>query len=56
MTLETLVPTLKTMAQGADAKVVVNADSSAPNGAVVEAMLRCREAGVEHFLFAIKRE
>jgi len=56
VTLETLVPTLKTMAQGADAKVVVNADSSAPNGAVVEAMLRCREAGVEHFLFAIKRE
>jgi len=35
--------------------VVVNADSAAPNGVVVQAMLQCRAAGAEKFLFAMRR-
>jgi biopolymer transport protein ExbD len=56
ITLETLAPTLKGLLASPDANVVVAADSAAPNGVVVQAMLRAREAGVAHFLFAIKRE
>ncbi len=37
-------------------EIVVAADSAAPNGIVVQAMLRAREAGAQHFLFAVKRE
>jgi biopolymer transport protein ExbD len=55
-TLDIIVPMLKAVLQGPDARVVVNADSAAPNGIVVQAMLKAREAGAEHFLFAIKRE
>jgi biopolymer transport protein ExbD len=33
--------------------VVVAADSAAPSGIVVQAMLKAREAGAEHFLFAV---
>lgn len=39
-----------------DRTVVVNADTDAPNGLVVEAMLRARAAGVEKFLFAVRRK
>jgi biopolymer transport protein ExbD len=39
----------------ADKTVVVNADAEAPNGVVVEAMLAARTAGVEKFLFAVRR-
>ena len=56
VTLETLAPALRAMLAGPEASVVVNADSDAPNGTVVQAMLRAREAGATHFLFAIKRE
>ena len=56
VTLETLTSTLQGMLASPDANVVVSADSAAPNGVVVQAMLRAREAGVSHFLFAIKRE
>jgi len=35
--------------------VVINADSAAPNGVVVQAMLQCRAAGAEKFLFAMRR-
>lgn len=56
VTLEMLSPTLQAMLAGPDSNVIVNADSGAPNGTVVQAMLRAREAGVTHFLFAIKRE
>ena len=56
VTLETLAPTLQTMLADPDANLIVAADSAAPNGIVVQAMLRAREAGVAHFLFAIKRE
>ncbi len=39
-----------------DATVIVNADTDAPNGIVVEAMLAGRAAGAEKFLFAIRRK
>jgi len=35
--------------------VVINADSDAPNGLVVQAMLQCRTVGAEKFLFAMRR-
>jgi biopolymer transport protein ExbD len=56
VTLETLGATLQPMLAGGDGKIIVAADSAAPNGIVVQAMLRARTAGGEHFLFAIKRE
>jgi len=56
VTLETLTPTLQAMLAGPETSVIVNADSAAPNGTVVQAMLRAREAGAIHFVFAIKRE
>ncbi|HEY6334658.1 MAG TPA: biopolymer transporter ExbD [Alphaproteobacteria bacterium] len=55
-TLDEVSASVKILLRDADATVVVNADSAAPNGVVVQAMLKAREAGVEHFLFAIKRE
>jgi biopolymer transport protein ExbD len=55
-TLATMAFTLKSLLQGQDQGVVVNADSAAPEGIVVEAMLQARRAGVEHFLIAVKRE
>jgi biopolymer transport protein ExbD len=55
-TLSTMAFTLKSMLQGQDQGVVVNADGAAPEGIVVEAMLQARRAGVEHFLIAVKRE
>jgi biopolymer transport protein ExbD len=53
--LKSLAFVLKPML-GGDPGVVVNADSDAPEGIVVEAMLQARRAGVEHFLIAVKRE
>lgn len=55
VTLEALVAVLQPRLAG-DGKIVVNADAAAPNGAVVQAMLRAREAGAGHFLIAVKRE
>jgi biopolymer transport protein ExbD len=56
VTLESLTATLQGMLASPDSNVIVNADSAAPHGVVVQAMLRAREAGASHFLFAIKRE
>jgi biopolymer transport protein ExbD len=55
-TLETLAFALKAMLQSQDRGVVVNADSAAPEGTVLQAMLQARRAGVDHFLIAVKRE
>ncbi|HTR63148.1 MAG TPA: biopolymer transporter ExbD [Candidatus Binataceae bacterium] len=55
-TLENLAFALKPMLSPADPGVVVNADSAAPEGIVVQAMLQARRAGVEHFLIAVKRQ
>ena len=52
--LATLAATLKPRLHGADATVVMAADSAAPNGIAVQAMLRAREAGARHFLIAVK--
>jgi biopolymer transport protein ExbD len=56
VTLDSLPATLQALAVSPDAKIVVAADNAAPNGIVVQAMLRAREAGAQHFLFAVKRE
>jgi biopolymer transport protein ExbD len=56
VTLVTLAFVLKSMLSAQDRGVVVNADSAAPEGTVVEAMLQARRAGVDHFLIAVKRE
>jgi len=55
-TLAAMAFVLKGMVQPGDAGVVVNADSAAPEGTVVQAMLQARRAGVEHFLIAVRRE
>jgi biopolymer transport protein ExbD len=55
-TLATMAFTLKAAMGNKDPGVVVNADSAAPEGVVVEAMLQARRAGVEHFLIAVKRD
>jgi biopolymer transport protein ExbD len=54
VTLDTLAPMLKSMLTGPDASIIVAADSSAPNGITVQAMLKAREAGAQHFLIAVK--
>jgi len=56
VTIETLAATLRPLLDGPDVNVVVNADSAAPHGVVVQAMLQARQAGASHFLFAVKRE
>jgi biopolymer transport protein ExbD len=56
VTLDALPFTLKTMLSPDDPGLVVNADTAAPEGIVVEAMLAARRAGVEHFQIAVKRE
>ena len=54
VTLDSLAPTLKAMLAGPDTSIIVAADSSAPNGITVQAMLKAREAGAQHFLIAVK--
>jgi biopolymer transport protein ExbD len=41
---------------GSDGNVVIAADEAAENGVVVQAMLRAREGGAEHFLVAVQRD
>lgn len=53
-TLETLAAILKPMLKGPDSSIIVAADSSAPNGVTVQAMMQAREAGAQHFLIAVK--
>lgn len=52
--LDSLAPTLKTRLDPADPSLVVAADDAAPNGIIVQAMLRAREGGVQHFLIAVE--
>jgi biopolymer transport protein ExbD len=54
VTLETLAATLKPLLQGPEASVIVAADSDAPHGVVVQAMIASRDAGAGHFLIAVK--
>ncbi len=55
-TLSAIASALRTMLNEHESSVVVNADSAAPEGVVVEAMLQAQRAGVSHFLIAVKRE
>ena len=40
-------------ATGRDTRVVVAVDRAAPSGTVVQAMLKAREGGAEHFILAV---
>ena len=55
VTIDTLAPTLKPLLSAAHTDLIVNADNNAPQGIVVQAMLRARSVGVQHFLIAVKR-
>jgi biopolymer transport protein ExbD len=54
VTLDSLAPTLKTLLDVADPSNIVAADSAAPNGIIVQAMIKAREAGAKHFLIAVQ--
>lgn len=54
VSLDSLVPTLKPLLDVADPSVIVAADSLAPNGIIVQAMIKAREAGAKHFLIAVQ--
>jgi biopolymer transport protein ExbD len=56
VTLDTLADTLRPLISDADQNVVVSADNEAPQGLVVQAMLRARSAGAVHFLIAVKHQ
>jgi biopolymer transport protein ExbD len=53
-TLDQLAFVLKPMLQANEQGVIVNADTDAPEGTVVQAMIQARRAGVEKFLIAVK--
>ncbi|SDY92126.1 biopolymer transporter ExbD [Nitrosomonas sp. Nm33] len=56
VTLDTLATTLKPLLEDARQKLIVSADNEAPQGIVVQAMLRARNAGVQHFLIAVQHK
>jgi biopolymer transport protein ExbD len=56
VTLTTLAAVLKPLLHGVEQDVVVSADSKAPQGVVVQAMLQARAAGAQHFLIAVAHE
>jgi biopolymer transport protein ExbD len=56
VTLETLAETLKPLLEDSEHKRIVSADNDAPQGMVVQAMLRARTAGAQHFLIAVKHK
>ena len=56
VTLETLAETLKPLLEDSEHKLIVSADNDAPQGMVVQAMLRARAAGAQHFLIAVKHK
>jgi biopolymer transport protein ExbD len=56
VTLDTLAAVLRPMLGPPATNVIVAVDSAAPSGIVVQAMLKARDAGAEHFLFAVARK
>jgi biopolymer transport protein ExbD len=54
VTLDTLASALKPMLDGPDSSVIVAADTTAPYGVTVNAMIQARAAGAQHFLIAVK--
>ncbi len=56
VTLDTLAATLKPLLAESKQKLIVSADNDAPQGVVVQAMLRARAAGAQQFLIAVKHK
>ncbi len=56
VSLSTLAATLKPLLRSSEENIVVSADSKAPQGVVVQAMLQARAAGAQHFLIAVAHE
>jgi biopolymer transport protein ExbD len=56
VTLADLADALRPLVTNPETRIVIAADATAPNGTVVQAMLRARDAGAAHFLFAVLRE
>ena len=54
VSLNTLASTLQPMLKTSDGHIIVAADSAAPEGVVVQAMLQAKHAGAEHFMIAVK--
>ena len=54
VTLDTLASILKPLLEGQDLSVIVAADTTAPYGVTVNAMMQARAAGAQHFLIAVK--
>lgn len=54
VTLDTLQGALRKMLKNNDSSIVISADMAAQHGIVVQAMLKARQAGAEHFLIAVK--
>lgn len=54
VTIESLAQTLKPMLHGSEPSIIVAADNAATNGVTIQAMLKAREAGAQHFLIAVK--
>lgn len=55
VTLDTLAATLKPLLKDSR-KLIVSADNEAPQGIVVQAMLRAQTAGVQSFLIAVQHK
>jgi biopolymer transport protein ExbD len=55
VTLDQVATTIRRRV-GPDGNVIIAADEAAGNGVVVQAMLRAREGGAEHFLVAVQRD
>jgi biopolymer transport protein ExbD len=56
VTLDTLAAALRPAINHPETNVIVAVDSAAPSGLVVQAMLKAREAGAQHFLFAVRHQ
>ncbi|MBL8496908.1 biopolymer transporter ExbD [Nitrosomonas sp. JL21] len=56
VTLDSLAATLKPLLADSKQKLIVSADNEAPQGLVVQAMLRARAAGAQQFLIAVKHK
>jgi len=56
VTLDSLAATLKPLLADSKQKLIVSADNEAPQGIVVQAMLRARAAGAQQFLIAVKHK
>lgn len=56
VTLESLATTLKPLLEASQQQLIVSADNEAPQGVVVQAMLRARNAGAQNFLIAVQHK